>query len=71
MATDKMRQMTYNQIYDYATERLQEALYDIQDETARHFDIYGTMLAIELDYGTLNSIVDEITESIMYALENE
>lgn len=59
----KAEQMAYNQIYDVTRALIEDALYDVQDDVLRHFEIYNSEPnEIEIDF---DDITDKIVESLI------
>lgn len=63
------RQMLYNQIVDLATDYIDNALYSVQDDILRHFDMWGCdTYEIDIDTDTRRLIAVAIADSLIECL---
>lgn len=60
---EKAKQMIYNQIFDVARALIEDALYSVQDDVLKHFELYYCEpYEIDCDY---DSLADAITDSVI------
>lgn len=63
---DKTKQMARNQIFDVTRALIEDAMYCVQDDVLKHFEIYSYCEPNEIDID-----FDEITEKVVNSVIDE